>query len=60
MPAPNKKTLAFYRRLIYSMMDAFRGDYVMFHRYTFITFRTRIEARKKILENKDETDEVKI
>ena len=50
---PYKPTLAFYRRLLHTMMKTFVGDVNMFH-------RVRIEARRKILENKDETDEVKI
>jgi hypothetical protein len=44
---PNIKTLSFYRRLLHSMMKTFSKDVSMFH-------RVRIEARKKILENKDE------
>jgi len=50
---PYKPTLAFYRRLLHTMMKTFVGDYNMFH-------RVRLEARRKILENKDETDEIKI
>lgn len=50
---PYKPTLAFYRRLLHTMMKTFVGDFNMFH-------RVRIEARRKILENKDETDEIKI
>eukprot|EP01017_Pseudomicrothorax_dubius_P049637 TRINITY_DN9258_c0_g1_i1.p1 TRINITY_DN9258_c0_g1~~TRINITY_DN9258_c0_g1_i1.p1 ORF type:complete len:104 (-),score=15.51 TRINITY_DN9258_c0_g1_i1:92-403(-) len=50
---PYKGTLAFYRRLLKTMMKTFDGDYVMFH-------RIRLEARRKILENKDERDEFKI
>ena len=52
-PKPYQPTLAFYRRLLHTMMKTFVGDYNMFH-------RVRLEARRKILENKDETDEVKI
>lgn len=35
------------------MMKGFPGDYVMFH-------KCRIECKKKILENKEETDPIKI
>ena len=35
------------------MMKAFEGDYNMFH-------QCRIECRKKILENKNEEDPIKI
>lgn len=35
------------------MMKAFPKDYEMFH-------RCRLECRKKIVENKDETDPIKI
>ena len=50
---PNKDTLAFYRRLLHSMMKAFDGDFNTFH-------QIRLEARRKILENKDLTDEIEI
>lgn len=50
---PYKPTLAFYRRLLHTMMKSFVGDYNMFH-------QIRLEARRKILENKNETDEIKI
>ncbi len=50
---PNKDTLAFYRRLLHTMMEVFHGDFNTFH-------RIRIEARQKILENKDLTDELEI
>jgi len=50
---PNKDTLAFYRRLLHTMMEVFQGDYVTFH-------KIRLEARQKILENKDLTDELEI
>lgn len=50
---PYKPTLAFYRRLLQTMMKSFVGDYNTFH-------KVRLEARKKILENKEETDEMKI
>lgn len=53
MSTPNRNTLNFYRRLLHTMMKTFNGDPQMFH-------QVRIEARKKILENKDETDPVKI
>ena len=52
-PKPYPATLAFYRRLLHTMMKTFVGDYNMFH-------QVRLEVRRKILENKDETDEVKI
>ncbi len=52
-PHANRNTLAFYRRLLHTMMVCFKGDYAMFH-------KIRIEARAKILEHKDESDEVKI
>lgn len=48
-----KPTLGFYRRLLKTMMKVFNGDYEMFH-------KVRIESRNKILENKNETDEIKI
>jgi len=51
--APNQRTLNFYRRLLHSMMKTFVRDVEMFH-------KVRLEARRKILENKDETDDVKI
>lgn len=50
---PNRDTLAFYRRLLKTMMEVFDGDYVMFH-------KCRLEARKKILESKDLNDELEI
>ena len=50
---PNRKTLAFYRRLLHTMMKTFDGDYVMFH-------KVRLEARKEILKNKNEIDPIKI
>ena len=50
---PSPDTLSFYRRLLKTMMVTFDGDVVSFH-------RARIEARKKIMENKDLTDEVDI
>ena len=53
MNAPHKPTLQFYRRLLKTMVTSFTGDYEMFH-------RCRLEAKKKILENKDETDLVSI
>ena len=53
MSTPNANTLKFYRRLLYSMMKAFPGDVEMFH-------RVRLEARRKIMEHKEETDPVKI
>jgi len=43
----------FYRRLLHTMMKTFDGDYTMFH-------RCRLEARQKILENKDLTDDIEI
>jgi hypothetical protein len=46
-------TLMFYRRLLKTMMKAFPGDYEMFH-------RSRIEARKKIIESKGLRDPVEI
>lgn len=46
-------TLQFYRRLLKTMMKTFDKDVEMFH-------RVRMEARKKILENKEEKDEVKL
>ena len=49
----HKPTLMFYRRLLKTMMKTYTGDYEMFH-------RSRIEARKKILESKDLTDPVQI
>lgn len=42
MPAPNLKTLMFYRRLLYTMMKTFENDYTMFH-------QVRLEARRKIM-----------
>lgn len=50
---PNPKTLFLYRRLLQTMMKAFDGDFEMFH-------KVRLEARKKIMEHKDETDPIKI
>lgn len=50
---PYPGTLLFYRRLLKTMMMTFDGDFEMFH-------RVRLEARKEILKNKDETDEVQI
>lgn len=49
----NPDTLSFYRRLLKTMMVTFDGDYTNFH-------LARLEARKKILESKDLTDEVEI
>jgi complex III assembly factor LYRM7 len=49
----HKPTLMLYRRLLKTMMITFNGDYEMFH-------RSRIEARRKILENKELTDPVEI
>ena len=49
----HQPTLQFYRRLLKTMMKTFDGDYQMFH-------QSRIEARKKILENKDLNDPVQI
>jgi complex III assembly factor LYRM7 len=53
MSIVHKPTLQFYRRLLKTMMKTFDGDYEMFH-------RTRLEARKKIYENKQLTDPVAI
>ena len=49
----HKPTLMLYRRLLKTMMVTFDGDYEMFH-------RTRLEARKQILENKNLTDPIQI
>lgn len=49
----HKPTLMLYRRLLKTMMITFDGDFEMFH-------RSRLEARRKILENKDLTDPVEI
>lgn len=49
----HKPTLMLYRRLLKTMMKVFDGDYEMFH-------RSRIEARTKILENKDLKDVTQI
>ena len=49
----HKPTLMLYRRLLKTMMVTFDGDYQMFH-------KCRIEARRKILENKQLTDPVEI
>ena len=48
-----KGTLEFYRRFIKTCMKSFDGDPEMFH-------RVRIECRKRIVENKNESDIVKI
>ncbi|KAL4435274.1 hypothetical protein ABPG74_017366 [Tetrahymena malaccensis] len=53
MSVPNKYTLLFYRRMLHTMMKAFPEDYNMFH-------SCRIECRRKILENKNEKDPIKI
>ena len=53
MSTPYKGTVMFYRRLLRTMMKTFENDYTMFH-------NVRLEARKKILENKDLTDPVEI
>ena len=50
---PYKGTLLFYRRLLKTMMKTFEGDYEMFH-------RTRLEARREIIKNKDEMDHLKV
>lgn len=42
-----------YRRMLKSMMVVFKGDPEMFH-------RCRVEIRKSIYDNKDETDLGKI
>lgn len=49
----HRGTLALYRRLLHTMMKVFNGDFNMFH-------KVRLETRKKIFENRNETDEVKI
>ena len=46
-------TLNFYRRLLKTMMVTFKGDYESFH-------IVRLEAKRKIRENKDLTDEIEI
>ena len=53
MSTIHKPSLMFYRRLLKTMMKTFNGDYLMFH-------QSRIEARKKIAQNKDLTDPVEI
>ena len=50
---PYKKTLGMYRRMLKSMQIVFKGDYEMFH-------RCRLEIRKSIQSQKDETDPAKI
>mmetsp|Transcript_4759 Transcript_4759/g.5198 ORF Transcript_4759/g.5198 Transcript_4759/m.5198 type:complete len:118 (-) Transcript_4759:67-420(-) len=50
---PYAGTLLFYRRLLKTMMRTFDGDVEMFH-------KVRLEARREILKNKDEKDEVKV
>jgi complex III assembly factor LYRM7 len=49
----NNPSLRLYRRLLKTMMKSFDGDVEMFH-------RVRIEARKTIMQNGEETDPVKI
>lgn len=48
-----KGTLSFYRRSIKTLMKIFENDYENFH-------RVRIETRKRIMENKNLTNEIEI
>eukprot|EP00347_Sterkiella_histriomuscorum_P001580 403371482 len=50
---PYTKTLSMYRRMLKSMMVVFKGDPEMFH-------RCRMEIRKSIVDQKDETDPSKV
>ncbi len=50
--SPNKTVLRLYRKLLYTLMDVFRGDYVTFHT-TRITIRKEIEKRKDLTDPKE-------
>ena len=52
-PVPNLKTLMMYRRMLKSMQKVFTGDHEMFH-------RARIEMRRSIEQQADESDPMKI
>ena len=48
----NKTVLLLYRRMLYSLMEVFRGDYVTFHT-TRITIRREIEKRRDLKDPKE-------
>ena len=51
-PTKNINLLKLYRKTLYTMMEAFRGDYETFH-ITRITIRNEIEKRKDLTDPKE-------
>lgn len=52
MIGKNTNTLRLYRKMLYTMMYVFRGDYNTFHRMR-ITLRREIEKRKDLTDPKE-------
>jgi hypothetical protein len=48
----NIKVLKLYRKLLYTMMDVFKGDYETFH-ILRITIRREIEKRRDLTDEKE-------